>query len=1291
MVKKKGTIGIVILALIVFCFTVGMAAGSLPGRRVAAAENARFAPEYASLNDAKRAGNALNEQISAEGMVLMKNVSGALPLKETERKVSVFGAASANMIDGGTGSGRGVLFEPVTLIEAMEAEGFRPNPTLRGMYETFNSQTEIAVNDTNYSAAVENSYAGYADAAFIVVTRPGHEGSDLETGGPGGTHELEMTAEEKALFDHVKSRRNADGTDLFKKIVVLLNVGNVFEVQPYVDDARVQAVLYVGYGGSTGIAAAPRILTGAVNPSGRTVDVWPADLTMEPTWGNFGTNKQTGGTTSNTGIGPDGKPLASAVRSLDYEEGIYVGYRWYETAATIEGYYPTDAAVQSPLQPHDPYFNRTNGVVFPFGHGLSYTTFAWTAGTPSFAGEIKPADAGTRVTLPVTVKNTGTRAGKDVVQVYVRAPYGENAPIEKGDVSLISFAKTNLLAPDEEQTVNIEFDISDLASFDWNDANGNGFKGYELEPGEYGILLRTNSHTDKNDGAAVTFTVGADGIKYDKDGIDDPLNYNKGFGEETAKAVFSDENTYNTARVGKINAAGDHINATAAGDAKYVSRKNWYLPAPPTAEELAYSEAAIKEVFSHIYYGACYDKPTDPWYKTEADIPGYGVTEAVAGGWKQAPMGSDPDRVCEIQLKDMTGVPLDDPKWVEFMNQMTWSEMTFLLVNSYYSTPPIKSIGKPYTFDVDGPAQIRNSHNGNGAGTYWSCATLISCTYNTELCYEQGRQIGMEGMLIGFKADGYDKAYVNGWYGPGLNTHRTAFGGRNFEYYSQDGVQGGMIGGAVIGGAVSQGMHVYGKHFVVNDQDTDRKANGGVSVWCNEQALREIYLRQFEYAIEYGKMNGTMNSHGRLGLYGTQNNFYLNNIVTRREWGFEGVSVTDLVDNVPVANGRTTVSNADTLIRCGSTFLGNLANQTRGEELWFDGRILDGYYDAATNRVIVPESLTVSDWKCNNPTAANTQNTSYTAANVTAGAFTLGSPTQWYWVRSTAQSALYLAANTNQMQAIAGSKLVGAYVSVHYNDGVTPDGGFIVDKGEKIEALAAPVVPEGKRFAGWFTNEACTEPADFTKAIDAYTGLYALIVDSNQYSATFDLNFAGAPAPGKIMVNKEESVTPPPYEPERAGYRFGGWYLDADCDYPAALGELAMNDDMTFYAKWIPLGSYEVRFDLNYDGVFGERTFVVPENGTLSAPTFTPTRTGYEFGGWFRDPYCNAPVDYDAAVTADMTLYAKWTRAAEKTPITDDGPDYAVAFFVTLGVACGLLVLGVAFAVVKKVLKKKKQ
>lgn len=1196
-------------------------------------ENPLYATAYNSLKEARLAGNELNNRIADEGMVLMKNEDAALPLSTGEKNVTFFGQRSVNIQTGGSGSGEGVVdaTEVVTLIQAMKNYGFNVNPTMENFYKSKpngDGQPEIAISE--YTAEVESSYSDYGDVAFIIVSRRGREGSDMPMGSGGDSkHDLEMTDEENALLEYVTSRPE------FKKIVFLVNTGNVIEMSQYIDNPKVDAVIYTGYTGTNGISALPRILTGEVNPSGHTVDVWPANFRQDPTWFNFSYNTQAGGTTINEGTGPDGKPLTDVgiVRSMDYEENVYYGYKWYETAAIIPGYYNTEEQYKDPAHPDDAYYNRYNGVIYPFGYGLSYTTFEWEVGELSLAEEITEAHAANEVTVDVTVTNTGDVAGKELVQIYLRAPYDDLKGIEKSDVSLLAFQKTDVIQPGKSQTVTLKFNVRDLAHFDWNDINGNEFKGYEIEPGEYELLFRTDSHTDKNENDSRFLNVCADGVKYSEDGIDNPLNYNMGYGTETAKPWFSMDNEYNVSRVGTIG-NGERVNTSAEGDAKYITRRAWRTPDVTKAgdPELQFSDKAVDVIFSQIYYASALDREDDPWYKTAEDIPGYGQTN-VPGGWKQAPAGTSSKAA--IQLNEMAGVPIDDPKWVEFMNQLTWKEMTMLVSRHAYMSYGVSRIGKPQSIEADGPAQLER---GGKAGTFWCSPTVIASTYNLELAYKVGRQVGDESFLTQFTA----------WYAPGVNIHRGPFGGRNFEYYSQDGLHSGMFAAAVVNGATSKGLQVYVKHFAVNDMDTDRNTNGGISMWITEQAMRETYLKPFEYAVKYGNATGMMSTHGKVGLYATQNNYYLLNQVPQNEWGFQGNLITDLVGSAPVNEGRSAATTGDMLIRSGNMYLGNPNHENVEANRTCNGRVIEGYYDAAQNKVFVPETFTITNWVGSynsNPNAG-----SYTAT-VQAGAFTMESPTQWYWLRTTCQRFLFSTANSNAMALVSGSYSIGKYVGIHFNDGVTDDVEMVVKSGTVIEKPQDPVVGVRERFAGWYTDVACTVPADFSQPITSATHFYALITESDAYYVTYNLNYDGAPTSENIVVGKGQAVTLPPYEPHRNGFTFTGWYADAECNTAVDLRTEVANEDKIYYAGWLAVPTYTVTFDLNYEGIH----FPVVENVeiglSVSEPAFNPTREGYRFDGWYRDSRCTAKYDFSSAVTQDTTLYAKWTQVKF---VTDD-------------------------------------
>lgn len=1239
----------------------------------------QYYQKYATIEESRAAGNEINERIAEEGIALFKNEavgeSKALPLAKGSR-VSLFGSCSTNLRQsgGGSGSGQSNAGEYVTTEEVFQRAGFAVNGKLYDMYEARNNRNEIDVSA--YTQDIVNSYSDYNDAAIIFISRAaGGENYDAWLGNGTSDHSQQMNTNEIALFEHVKNAKGVDGEYVFDKIIVCINTADPFEVARYQDDPRVQGVIWMGLLGSTGHAALPRILSGEVNPSAHTVDIWPANLRQDPAWFNFADNNQVGGSINITGTDPSGVKLEEALaedgevvkpifKALTYKEGIYMGYRWYETAATAEGYFNSEEENADPLHPDDDYYNRHNGVLYPFGYGLSYTSFEWTVGEPSLpAGKISELDAATQVTVPVTVKNTGDVAGKDVVQLYVRAPYdAETAPIEKSDITYIDSEKTDLLAPGESQTLNITFNIRDLASFDWNDVNGNEFKGYEIEAGAYDILLRTDSHTDKNPGFAITYEAD-ENILYNGESIDDPLNYNMGYGRN-AEAVFSRSDEYNSSGVGAINADGDHATVQ---DMDYVSRSDWKLPTPSTANQLAWTDEAIDVLFNQTYTSAAGsngDKETDPWYKTAADIPGWGKSrgELAATDWKQASDADVAARVggrTAIQLKDMIGVPFDDARWITFMNQMTFDELVYITQNSRYKSPGLDAIGKPQVEEKDGPGQISAN---NGRGTFWSCETTISATYNKQLAYEMGCHMGQECVLLG----------VYGWYGPGLNTHRLAFNGRNFEYYSSDGRQGGWMAAAVIKGAVENGLHIYAKHYVCNDMETARNYGGGVSIFLTEQALREIYLRPFEIATKYGNMNGIMTCHGRVGLIRAESHYYLTKYFLYDECGFDGSSVTDAITSsgyTTTIGGSAQQVSGDRLERCYIVPLSDNATAASSDSA-LNGRKVEGRYDAESNKLMVPEiNVDQSSWRVIGDHDAYEENIGYIADVTNSGEWNIESPTQWYAVRMNAQYLLYQVANSAQM-GLGNGDQVGVIVTLHYNDGVTPDAQLECKLGELISEPDAPQVNSAsERFNGWYTDPEFTQKATFPMSVSKATHLYAMIAPLTSCAQMYDLNYDGAPAAYTVYYEKDTAVSLPPFDPVRPGYKFDGWYLEETCVNRVTSGsDLTISSDRTFYAKWTATGKCTVTFRDNYDGAPDDRTVTVEYGDTMMPPVYSPTREGYIFTGWYEDEYCEYKADFSQSVTYDMTLYAGWTEAG--TADAESGSDgAAIAGWIVAGIA----------------------
>ena len=817
-------------------------------------------------------------------MILLKNEENALPLSSAEKNITVFGKGSTSLIYGGSGSGSG-SGDYVTLQDSLAMAGFNVNPLVTSLYKnavqetlsvTFNNSTAGAFvresDPDDVLATATGSYQLYNDAAIIVLSRSGGEGSDLPTYAVDGhedptEHYLELDDNEKKLFELVKAQN-------FKKIIVIVNSSNALELGGLKADDEIDAILWMGAPGTNGVIAVGEILNGEVNPSGKTVDIFPADFTKDPTWYNFGDNGQThftgmvsGEATFDTQVNGEYVTDYTTVRyedgsvpvfnshefySLTYKEGIYLGYRYYETVA--------DLMDEAQAGKGEEWYNTA--VAYPFGYGLSYTEFDMTM------SDITDNKEAQTLTFTVTVTNVGEVAGKQVVQIYSDPQYNEGE-IEKATANFITFEKTGMLEKGESETISFTIPYEDLASFDdAADRNGNGHTGYELDAGSYVISVNFDSHNVADDR---TWTIAED------------INF------DDATTLFSNGDEFSTFRAASLDLEGTETEFTGS-DMDELTRKSgteFSLVTDGAAtdvavlkttveEDLTFSEEAVDYLIGEEDVYAYEDDPSDPWYKTEEDIV----------GWEQA--GQRPDGLgeTEIQLWEMNGEPYNSEKWVEFMNQLTYFEMVELLSEGHYYNIANERIGKPYVHDVDGPAQLK----GNLAnGYFWCSASIISSSYNKDLAYLVGIHVGNESILTD----------TNGWYGPSMNIHRTPFSGRNFEYYSQDGKQGGIIAAEVVRGAREKGVHTYIKHFALNDQETHRH---GIMTWVNEQAAREIYFRNFELAVTDGGANGTMVSFNRVGLKPASNDAVYNGLLVG-EWGFVGVSVTDGNGNGSTAYG----------------------------------------------------------------------------------------------------------------------------------------------------------------------------------------------------------------------------------------------------------------------------------------------------------------------------------------------------------------------------------------------------
>ena len=784
------------------------------------------------------------EKIMEDGIVLLKNES-LLPLNET-KKLNIFGWESINPAYGGAGSG-GIndLYDIVSLNQGLENAGFSTNQDLVGFYNNYGADNpEMSIQKQSwtlpeppvdtYSDELIKSAKEYSDVAVVVLSRKAGEGhndipmdvskaaydnnSDEYDDFPEGEHYLQLSQTERDMVDMVCSN--------FDNVIVIYNGANQFELGFADEYPQIKSVVWCPGTGNVGFNALGKVFSGEVNPSGKTPDTFIYDMTTAPWWNNAEKIEYTNLADMAVEGMNAGTAQVYAPAFTNYVEGIYVGYKYYETAAQ-EGAIDYDKTVQ-----------------YPFGYGLSYTEFEQKM------GELEEKDG--QISVDVEVTNTGDVAGKDVVEVYYNPPY-TNGGIEKSSANLIEFAKTDLLQPGKSQTVTVTFSIEDMASYDENNA-----KAYVLEKGDYVISINSDSHTVLDQ---KTYTA-------DKDVV--YKGENKRASDDTAATnVFED----------------------AKGDITYLSRADHFAnyeeaTAAPASAELG------EPYVSEYHLNSNFDKTT---YLNDKDV--------------MPTTGADNG----LTLADMRDADYDDPRWEKLLDQLTVDEMTNMIAMAGYQTAAMDSVGKVATLDFDGPAAINNNFTGVGSIGF-PIEVVVASTWNKELAQAWGECMGKISQEMG----------AEGWYAPGMNTHRTAFGARNYEYFSEDGVLAGNMGANAVEGARKYGVYSYIKHFALYEGNAKM-----VSVWSNEQAIREIYLKPFEISVKQGGANAVMVSWSFLGDKWTGECSNLMNTVLRDEWGFRGMALTDFFRN----NGHGFM-NADAALANGvdamlSTFNGeenNVAN-----------------------------------------------------------------------------------------------------------------------------------------------------------------------------------------------------------------------------------------------------------------------------------------------------------------------------------------------------------------------------
>ncbi len=834
----------------------------------------RFEQDYDTKQEVLEVALDLNYDIANEGIVLLKNDDSALPIS-SDSKVSVFGKNSVDLVYGGSGSSSGNSTRVIDFYSSLQSVGLQVNPSLLSFYQNSDlsgtgrpSTPEIVSTGvsglatgetpyTSYTSTVINSYSEYNDVAFVVISRVGGEGWDLPTTmstTAGGTiavegagsytdHYLELDKNEKDMLKAVNAS--------FEKVIVLMNTpASTFELG-FLEDTQnypnIKACVWMGATGENGVYAVADLLVGNSNFSGRMADIIPYDFTADPTFANFAKNRTADGNEYYVDSSLAGASVYKAF-FVEYEEGIYIGYRYWETRG---------ASNQDNNGSHEKTWYDSN-VQFPFGYGLSYTTFDYKIVSTSIADGANLLNDSV-IEIDVEVTNTGEFAGKEVVQLYYSAPYTSGG-IEKSHVVLGAFGKTDVIDAGQSEIITLTMNADDMKSYDYDDANGNGIKGYELEAGEYNLYVAKNSHSwaDSNDELTLTYN------------IDSNIHY------------ATDTTTGNEVVNRFDSTSSNEYGIDIENGESYMTRSNWIETFPTTP---TYEEREVSVEFMDTIDLTFTDTIDSPWY-----------TDVMP---TQSEVSLSADQTT-VKIYDLFGVDYSDSLWDELLNQLTVEEMASFIGTGCYGTSAIDSIALPVTIDCDGPVGF-TAYMGTPDvydTFFYSSGVIVASTFNTDLAVAMGLMIGNESLIGDTIARSGEKSGLtySGWYAPATNIHRSQFGGRNWEYFSEDPLLSGKMSAGIIKGANEKGVCTYMKHFAVNEQETNRETGtnrGGLITWASEQSMREIYLRPFEIGVKEGESKGIMSSFNRIGLTWAGGSYELLTEVLRDEWGFVGSVITD--------------------------------------------------------------------------------------------------------------------------------------------------------------------------------------------------------------------------------------------------------------------------------------------------------------------------------------------------------------------------------------------------------------
>lgn len=783
-----------------------------------------FTSDYASNKELNTYTKKLGQEIVEEAIVLLKNEDAALPLA-AKNKVSLLGQNSVDLIYGGGGAGSIDVSLAPDYKTVLEKSGFEINPVLWDFYTegagkdyrkqtpSITGQGSFEVNEVpkkTYTDDVVKSFADYSDAAIVTIGRSGGESADLSVEKlASGSHYLEIDKNERDLLQLAQ--------DNFDKVIVVLNTSNAMELD-FLEEYDIDACIWAGALGQTGAYGIGEVLNGKVNPSGNMVDTYAYDVFSAPAMVNFGNYDITNSDVTN------------GEKYVVYGEGIYVGYKYYETRYE-------DVVLGNETKENYDYQSQ---VQYPFGYGMSYTDFVWS--------DYDVKETTDSFEVSVKVENKGEVAGKDTVQIYLQSPYtdyDQEKGIEKAAVNLVGFAKTDLIEAGKSATVTIDVAKEEMKAYD-----SQGYGTYIVDAGDYYVAAGHNAHDALNNILAAKGKTAADGMDYD--------------GKKELASDFNvaelDHKTYAvSAETGEVitNQFADIDMKNYDEDMTYLSRKDWNgtWPTLYADGQLKASKELLKDLeFSH---------EDDPKVK----MPEF---EKIS------------DKYGKLNATMMIGLDYDDEKWDALLDQMSLEDMTKLIRMGGYATRPVESINLPATVDKDGPAGISSTLVGGGESTAmgYPAQVVVASTWNADQTHEMGKAIGEDSLA----------AEVAGWYAPGINTHRIPFGGRNFEYFSEDGYLSGQLSASEVAGAESKGTFVFMKHFALNEMETNRM---GGATFTNEQAMREVYLKPFEMTVRDGNASGAMAGMNRIGTRWVGSHRGLMTETLRNEWDFEGLVITD--------------------------------------------------------------------------------------------------------------------------------------------------------------------------------------------------------------------------------------------------------------------------------------------------------------------------------------------------------------------------------------------------------------